>query len=66
MKLSVQETLDELFTEHLIPFQLTAYKVQSTSLDEFSVPFYDSRCHSINFSWKNDRSFKGGSAFRRA
>lgn len=58
MKLTVQETLDELFSEHLIPFQLTAYNVQSVSPDEFSVPFYDSRCHSVSFSLKTGGSFK--------
>jgi hypothetical protein len=58
MILSVQETLDELFVEHKIPFELTAYKVNAEGADEFSVPFYDSRIHSMTFSWK------GGGPFR--
>ena len=58
MKLTVQETLDELFSEHLIPFKLTAQKVDANGSDEFSVPFYDSRLHSVTFCWKNGGSFK--------
>lgn len=58
MKLSVQETLDELFNEHLIPFKLTAQKVEWNGSDEFSVPFYDSRLHSVNFCWKSGGPFK--------
>jgi len=51
MKLRVQETLDQLLTEHLIPFALTARKVDALGLDEYCVPFYDSRLRSVNFSW---------------
>jgi hypothetical protein len=58
MKLTVQETLDELFSEHLIPFRLTAQKVNSDGCDEFSVPFHDSRIHSVTFCWKRGRAFK--------
>jgi hypothetical protein len=59
MKLGVQETLDELFSERLIPFKLTAYKVNADSLGEYVVPFCDSRIHSIRFSWAD-----GGSSFK--
>jgi hypothetical protein len=58
IKLRVQETLDELFSEHLIPFELTAHKVDAESGGEYVVPFYDSRIHSIRFSWKEDGSFR--------
>ncbi len=57
-KLRVQETLDELFCEHLIPFRLTAYKVNADGPGEYILPFCDSRIHSIRFSWKNGESFK--------
>lgn len=58
MKLRVQETLDELFSEHLIPFKLTAQKVDADGPGEYVVPFYDSRIHSIRFSWKDGGSFR--------
>ena len=51
MKFEVQETLDELFGEHLIPFELTAHKVNADRPGEYEVPFYDSRIHSMRFSW---------------
>ena len=59
MKLGVQETLDELFCEHLIPFELTAHKVTADGPGEYEVPFYDSRIHSMRFSWT-----VGGSSFK--
>jgi len=56
--LRVQETLDELFSEHLIPFALTAYKVSADGPGAYTIPFRESRIHSISFFWKNDESFK--------
>ena len=53
MKSRVQETLDELLTEHLIPFALTAYKVDAIGCNEYVVPFYDSRVRSVNFFWRD-------------
>ena len=58
IQLSVQETLDELFSEHLLPFKLTAYGVKADGLGEYVVPFHDSRIHSMTFSWKDGRSLK--------
>ena len=52
-----QETLDELFSERLIPFKLTAYAV-NTEGREYVIPFHDSRLHSVRFSWTDSRSFK--------
>jgi hypothetical protein len=57
-KLAVQETLDELFSENLIPFKLHAYKVEPLGLGEYLVPFCDSRLHSIRFDWANGQSLK--------
>lgn len=59
LKLGVQETLDELFCEHLIPFELVAHKVNADGPGEYEVPFYDSRIHSMRFSWT-----EGGSVFK--
>jgi hypothetical protein len=58
IKLRVQETLDELFSERLIPFALTAHKVNADGTGEYVVPFYDSRIHSVSFSWRAGGSFK--------
>ena len=56
MKFEVQETLDELFCEHLIPFELTAHKVNADGSGGYEVPFYDSRIHSMRFSWQDGGS----------
>ena len=53
-----QSVLDDLWAENLIPFQLTARKVESVGLEEYIVRFDDSRLHSVDVSWKNLDSFK--------
>lgn len=60
IKLRVQTTLDDLNREHLIPFKLTAHGVTADGPGNYVVPFYDSRIHSFEFSWRDgDRlSFK--------
>jgi len=59
-----QSVLDDLWAENLIPFQLTARKVESVGLEEYIVRFNDSRLHSVDVSWKNLDSF--GDALRVA
>jgi hypothetical protein len=56
--LKMQETLDELFEKGQLPFRLTAYDVKMVSIDEYTVPFHDSRIHSITFTLKTGASFK--------
>lgn len=56
IRVSVQETLDELLREHLIPFALTAQKVSEEPPGNYVVPFYDSRIHSFRFSWRDHGS----------
>jgi len=56
--LKVQETLDELFRCRQLPFRLTAHDVKKLAFDEYTVPFYDSRIHSITFTVKTGASFK--------
>lgn len=51
IKLRVQAALDELISEHLIPFKLTAQRVNMDGPGKYIVPFYDSRIHSFGFSW---------------
>ena len=53
IQLRVQETLDELLDARLIPFALTAHKVSEEWPGKYIVPFYDSRIHSLRFSWTN-------------
>ncbi len=45
-----QSVLDDLWARKLIPFQLTAHKVESLGSEEFIVRFYDSRLHSVDVS----------------
>ena len=56
--LKVQQTLDELFSKGQLPFRLTAHDVIKLTFDEYTVPFYDSRIHSITFTLKTGASFK--------
>lgn len=58
MKVTAQETLDELFSQRLIPFELSARVVDSLGLEEYIVRFYDSRLRSVDFSWREGQSFK--------
>lgn len=58
MKLGAQETLDELYAAHLIPFELSARVVESLGLEEYIVRFHDSRLPSIDVSCREDQSFK--------
>lgn len=59
IKSRVQATLDELSSEHLIPFKLTAQRVNADGTGKYVVPFYDSRIHSFEFSWAD-----GGASFK--
>jgi hypothetical protein len=54
----VQQVLDELLSEKLIPFALIAYGVNTNGQGEYVVPFKDSRIHSCRFFWKEGENFK--------
>ena len=56
IKVRVQATLDELNSEHLIPFKLTAHGISADGPGKYVVPFYDSRIHSFEFSWTRGAS----------
>ena len=58
IKLTVQEALDDLFSEGLTPFALTAHKVDTEGIGEYVVAFHDSRIHSMRFTWKQGSLFK--------
>ena len=53
-----QQTLDELFTEQLIPFKLSACLVESIGREEYIVRFHDSRLRSVDVSWRQGERFK--------
>jgi hypothetical protein len=57
-KSEAQQALDELFTEHLLPFKLNACAVNEVGLQEYIVRFHDSRLHSVFVSWYEGLSFK--------
>ena len=57
-KAEAQQALDELFSEHLLPFKLSARRVQSIGLEEYIVRFDDSRLRSIDVSWVQGEAFK--------
>ena len=58
LTVEAQSLLDDLWTEELIPFQLTAHKVESLGQDEYIVRFYDTRLDSVDVSWKEPDSFE--------
>jgi hypothetical protein len=53
-----QQALDELFSEHLLPFKLSARRVESIGLEEYIVRFHGSRLRSIDVSWVQGEVFK--------
>jgi hypothetical protein len=53
-----QQVLDALRRERLIPFSLTAYKIEANGLGEYMISFNDSRIHSCRFSWKQGEDFR--------
>ena len=58
LTLEVQSVLDDLWTAKLIPFELTANKVEYLGMEEYIVRFSDSRLRSVDVSWKDHHSFK--------
>jgi len=64
MKLGAQQTLDELFTESLIPFKLFARVLESIGEEEYIVRFHDSRLYSVDVSCQRGQAFS--TVFRAA
>jgi hypothetical protein len=58
--IETQEAADELWAEHLIPFKLTADRVEAgTQPGHFTVHFLDNRLPSLFIYWNPDKgSFK--------
>ena len=53
-----QSVLDNLFKDEVLPFELTASKVECIGPNEYIVRFFDSRLRSVDVSWKKDQSFE--------
>jgi hypothetical protein len=58
MKSEAQETLDDLFADGQIPFELSARAVESIGMEEYIVRFHDSRLFSIDVSYHLGQTFK--------
>lgn len=58
MKSEAQETLDDLFAEGQIPFELSARAVESLGMQEYIVRFHDSRLFSVDVSYQRGETFK--------
>jgi hypothetical protein len=54
----VQQVLDELLSQQLIPFELTAYLVQANGRGEYLINFNDSRIRTCRLSWKEGENFQ--------
>ncbi|HYJ89191.1 MAG TPA: hypothetical protein VEW46_24210 [Pyrinomonadaceae bacterium] len=52
-----QSVLNDLWVESLIPFELTAHKVECIAPGEYIIRFHDSRLRSVDVSWKETESF---------
>lgn len=57
-RVEAQQTLDQLFSEGLLPFPLSAHKLESIGNEEYIVRFDDSRLSSVDLSWHKDQCFK--------
>lgn len=53
-----QQALDELFSEHLLLFKLSAHRVEPIGLQEYIIHFHDRRLNSVIVSWYPGLSFK--------
>jgi len=58
LRLEAQQTLDDLLKDDLIPFELTARKIESDDSGQYVIRFYDSRLFSITVAWEEGQSFK--------
>lgn len=56
-QLEAQQVLDELWSQELLPFQLTAEKI-SKEPDEYTIHFFDSRMRSVCVPRAIDSPFK--------
>jgi hypothetical protein len=58
LRLEAQLTLDDLLKDELIPFELTARKIESDDSGQYVIRFHDSRLFSITVAWEEGQSFR--------
>jgi len=59
LTIEAQEAADELWTEQVIPFKLTAHKVEAGDPGHYTVHFFDTRLPSLFVYWNPEKeSFK--------
>jgi hypothetical protein len=57
-KVEAQKVLDALVSENLLPFPLTAYRVDALGLQQYMIIFNDSRIGSVIVTWYEGLDFK--------
>jgi hypothetical protein len=57
LAVEAQSVLNDLWGKSLIPFELTAHKVECVGPGEYIIRFHDSRLRSVDVSWKDTESF---------
>jgi hypothetical protein len=57
-KPEAQKALDELFSERLLSFEVSAHSVEAIGLQEYVIRFDDSRLPSVIVSWYRGLDFK--------
>ena len=57
LAVEAQSVLNDLWGESLIPFKLTAQKVECVGPGEYIIRFHESRLRSMDFSWQDTDSF---------
>ena len=58
LAVEAQSVLNDLWGESLIPFKLTAHKVECIGPGEYIIRFHDSRLRSVDVSWKDTEPFE--------
>jgi hypothetical protein len=58
LRMEVQQVLDDLMKEGLLPFKLTAGEVISEGSGKYTIRFHDSRMRSTTFTMEAGQSFK--------
>ena len=57
-RIEAQQSVDKLFTEGHLPFELSANKVEPIGLQEYVIRFNDNRLRSVIISWYEGLDFK--------
>lgn len=55
LTIEAQETVDELWAEQVIPFKLTAHKVEAREPGHYTVHFFDTRLPLLFVYWNPEK-----------